>query len=115
MACAQQLGKATGCDPQLAKLAARRLMAGQAALTRSARDAVHDRDTRAVLELAHDLVAEHGARRRAAETACPHADEKPGAGRLRDVRQLRQTIGVENDRAHRRIVGGARSRSGGSG
>ena len=115
---AQLLGEATGGDPQLAKLAAGGLVAGEATLTRAARDAVHHRHARTVLELARDFVTEHRARGgaaqlfdvRAAEATRLHANEQPRAGRLRDVRQLRQTIGVENDRAHRPIVGGGGAR-----
>ena len=123
MARAQLLGEATGGDPQLAKLAAGGLVAGEAALARAARDAVHHRHARTVLELARDFVTEHRARRgaaelldvRAAEATRLHTHEQPRAGRLRDVGQLRQAVGVENDRAHRPIVGGARGRSGSSG
>ena len=88
---AQRLGKAAGRDPQLAKLAAGRLMAREAPLACPARDAVHDGDARAVLELARDLVTEHAAGGgaaelldvRAAQPAGAHAHEQPGPGRLR--------------------------------
>ena len=61
MARAHPLGEPAGRDPQLAKLAACGLVAGEAALARAARDAVHDRHACAVLELARDFVTEHGA------------------------------------------------------
>ena len=76
------------------------------------------RHARAVLELARDLVTEHGPAGRAAElldvgaaeAAGAHAHEQAGAGRLGQVGELRQPVRVENDRAHRPIVGGARGR-----
>src|SRR5207237_4671406 len=65
--CAEQLREATGRDPLLAKLAARRLVAGEAARARAAWHAVHDRDAVAVLEHARNLVSQYGAARRPAE------------------------------------------------
>ena len=81
-------------------------------------NAVHHRDALAALELARDLVAEHGAGSGApellhvgaAETARHDADERAGSGRLRQVGELGQPVGVEDDRAHRPIVGGTRGR-----
>ena len=91
-------------------------MAGEAALAGPARDAVQHGDTGAVLELAHDLVAEHRARRSMPElldvgstqAARANAYERAGSGRLRKVGELGEPVVVENDRAHRRIVGGTR-------
>ena len=60
MARAQPLREPARLDPQLTKLAARRLMTGKTALAGAARDAMHHRDASAVLELARDLVTEHG-------------------------------------------------------
>ena len=116
---AQPLGEAAGRDPQLAELAAGRLVAGEAALAGPAGHAVHDGHARAVLELARDLVPEHGARSgaaelldvRAAQPAGADAHEQPGPGRLRQLGELWEPVVVEDDRAHRRIVGGARGRT----
>ena len=62
-------------------------MAGEATLARPARDAVHHRHTRTVLQLTRDLVTEHGAALGptellnvgAAKTAGSHANEQAGA------------------------------------
>ena len=72
------------------------------------------------LEHARDLVPEHRAGGRAAElldvgaaqTAGEYADELAGACRLGQLGELGQPVRVEDDRAHRRIVGGARGRLG---
>ena len=91
-------------------------MSGETAIAGAARNAVHDRDARSVLELTDDLVTEHapGSERPSFSTSepqRPHARTRtsaPGAGRLRQIGELGQPVGVENDRAHRPIVGGAR-------
>ena len=113
---AQPLRKTAGRDPHDAELRAGRLVTGETALARPARDAMQHGDAGAVLELAHDLMAEHGARRGppelldvgAAQTAGTNAHERAWSGRLRQFGELGQPVVVENDRAHRRIVGGAR-------
>ena len=72
--------------------------------------------TGTVLELADDLMAEHGPRRgppelfdvRAAQAAGTNANERARSGRLRQFGELGEPVVVENDRAHRRIVGGTR-------
>jgi len=110
---AKLLREAAGRDPQLAKLAAGRLVAGETALARAARHSVHDRHAVAVLQHARDLVPQHGAPHRttelrdvgATEAARKHADQQAGARRLRQVDELREPVGIEYDRTHRRIVG----------
>ena len=117
---AQPLRESAGRDLQLAELVARRLVTGEAARAVPAGNAVHHRDPLAALQLACHLVAEHRAGRGApelldvgaAETARADADERAGGGRLRQIGELGQPVGVKNDRAHRRIVGGARGRFG---
>jgi hypothetical protein len=92
-------------------------MTGVAPFARAARYAVHDRDAGAVLEHACDLVPEYRARRaatelldvRAAEPARAHAHEQAVATWLRQLGELREPVRVENDRAHRPIVGTARA------
>jgi hypothetical protein len=72
--------------------------------------------TGTVLELAHDLMAEHGAHWgspelldvRAAQAAGTNANERAWSGRLGQLGELWEPVVVENDRAHRRIVGGTR-------
>ena len=70
-------------------------------------------------ELTLDLVPEDGAWYRAAELLDVRAAEPAGADDnelpwavgLGQIGKLRQPIRVEDDRAHRRIVGGARGRA----
>ncbi len=70
------------------------------------------------LELARDLMTEHGPGCGApelldvgaAKAAGTDANEHARSGRLRQVGELGLPAGVEYDRAHRRIVGGARGR-----
>ena len=65
---AQALGEAAGLDAETAEVGAGRLVPGPTTLARAARDAVHHRHPRAVLELSRDLVPEHGP----ALAACPN-------------------------------------------
>ena len=84
----------------------------------AARDAVQHRDARAVVEDAVELVAEHepggGPAElldvRAAQAAGADVHELARSGRLGELGELGKPVGVEDDRAHRRIVGGARGR-----
>ena len=79
-----------------AELRAGRLVAGETALARATRDAMQHGDAGTVLELAHDLMAEHGARRGApelldvgtAQAAGTNADERAWSGRLRQFGEL---------------------------
>ena len=115
---AQELRKPARLDAAGAELAAGRLVTGEAALARPARDMGDDGDAVPVLELARDLVPEHRSLRRApelldvgpAQPAGAHAHEQTGTIRLRDVPQLRFALPVEDDCPHGRILGRKRGR-----
>ena len=117
---AQPLGEAARVDAQLLELVARRLMAGTAALAVPARDAVHDRDVRAVFEDARHFMTEDcagGAAAelldiRAAEAAGEYVDEVAGTCRVGNLGEPGQPVRVEDDRAHATILGRVRGEAG---
>ena len=88
-------------------------MPSPAALAFAARQVVDERDAPSLGVLRDHLMAEHGARCGAAELlhvgpaepAGAHAHERPGALRLRHLRERRLPGAVESDRAHGGIVG----------
>jgi len=96
------LGKAAGRDAQRAELSAGRLVAGAATLACAARDVMHDRDARAVLEPAFHLVTEHRPARGcadlldvgAAQAARLDTHEETRPRRDGNISELGQPVGV---------------------
>ena len=108
------LGESSGLDRRRSEIVARRLVSCRAAFTLAAREMMDEDDFPPVPVLGDDFVAEHGARRGGpelldvapAKAAGADAEKLAVSARLRNVPEPRPPLGVDDDSAHGRMVGG---------